>query len=140
MLWALPGCCIDSPQQYNVKNLDKCYFYFPATLFIAEIVQSHLRYLPTSLVLKLLYILSTSFLAYGSFVKVVQIFKSFPTVYSMTIFGKKLFNLMGLRVQNRHFCFSAVAGAVCSPTVATCVFFSSQYSVTKFKYSPVGQL
>ena len=48
-------CCIDSPQQYNVKYLN-----FPATLFITKIAHS-LILMPTSLVLKLLYILSTSF-------------------------------------------------------------------------------
>ena len=65
-------------------------FDFPAALLFAKIAQSHLLHLPTFLVLKLLSILSTSFLAYGSYVKVVQPFKRFLTVCSMTIFGKKI--------------------------------------------------
>ena len=47
--------------------------------------------MPTSLVLQLLYILFASFLAYGSFVNIVQLFKSFAMIYSMTIFRKKHF-------------------------------------------------
>ena len=65
-------------------------FDFPAALLFAKIVQSHLLHLRTFLVLKLLSILSTSFLASGSSVKVVQPVKSFRTVCSMTIFGKKI--------------------------------------------------
>ena len=47
-------------------------------LLIAKIAQSHLHYLPISLVLKPLYSLSTLFLAYCFFVKVAKLFKSFP--------------------------------------------------------------
>ena len=61
------------------------FFGFQATLLIATISQSHLHYLPTALVLKLMYFLSTSFLTYGSFVKVAYLFKSFATVCSMNI-------------------------------------------------------
>ena len=43
------------------------------------------------LVLNFLYNLSTSFLAYGSFAKVFQLFKSFQMVFSMTIFGEDFF-------------------------------------------------
>ena len=66
-------------------------FDFQAMLLFAKIAQSDLHHLSTSLVFKLLYVLSTSFLAYSSFVKVVQLFKSFPMIYSMTIFRKKSF-------------------------------------------------
>ena len=66
-------------------------FDFQAMLLFAKIAQSDLHHLSTSFVLKLLYVLSTSFLAYSSFVKVVQLFKSFPMIYSMTIFRKKSF-------------------------------------------------
>ena len=44
-------------------------FDFPTTLLITKIDLSHLNYLPTFLVLKHLYFLSTSFLTYGFFCK-----------------------------------------------------------------------
>ena len=31
--WALFGCCIDFPWQYNVKNFDKFCFWFPSYIF-----------------------------------------------------------------------------------------------------------
>ena len=104
MFLPLSGCYIGYSWQYNFKNLDK-YFDFKAILLFAEIAQSHLHYLSTSLVLKLLYILSTWFLTYGSFVKVVQLFRSFTMIYSMTIFRKKTFNPIGPRIQNPPFSF-----------------------------------
>ena len=116
-------------------------FDFQVILF-AKIAQSHLHYLSTSLVLKLLYVLSTSFLAYSSFIKVVQLFKSFPMIYSTVIFRrKKISALWGLGFKIRHFRFSVVAEAVCTPTIAPCVcFLTSQYPMTEIKYSPVVQL
>ena len=99
-------------------------FDFQAILLFAKIAQSHLHYLSTSLVLKLLYVLSTSFLAYSSFIKVVQLFKSFPMIYSTVIFRrKKISALWGLGFKIRHFRFSVVAEAVCTPTIAPCVCF-----------------
>ena len=77
------------------RNLINFIFDFPVTLLIANIAQSHLHYLSSSLVLKLQYILSTLFLAYGSFVKVVQLFRSFPMIYRMTIFEKNIFDPYG---------------------------------------------
>ena len=56
-------------------------FDFQATLLISKIGESHLHYSPTSLVLKLLYILSTSFLAYGSFVNVLQLLKLVSAIF-----------------------------------------------------------
>ena len=94
MLWALSGCCIDSNSNIMSRNLINFIFAFPATL-ITKIAQSLLHYSPISLVLKLLYILSTLFLAYGSFV----------TVYSMTIFEKAFLNPVTPRVQNQPFSF-----------------------------------
>ena len=73
------------------RNLINFIFDFPVTLLIAKIAQSHLHYLSSSSVLKLQYILSTLFLTYGSFVKVAQLFRSFPMIYRMTIFEKNIF-------------------------------------------------
>ena len=81
-------------------------FDFQAILLFTKIAQSHLYYLSTSLALKLLLVLSTSFLPCGSLVKVVQLFKNFPMIYSMIIFRKNIFfNTMGPRVQNPPFSF-----------------------------------
>ena len=108
-------------------------FDFPATLFITKDCSFTLILMPTSLVFKLLCILSTSFLAYDSLVKVVQLFKRFPMIYSRTIFRKKNSTLWGPGFKISHFRFSSVAEAVCTPTMAACVFFSSYYPVTKIK-------
>ena len=70
-------------------------FDFQAILLFAKIAQSHLHYLSTSLVLKLLYVLSTSFLAYSSFIKVVQLFKSFPRCTVRSYLEEKKFQLYG---------------------------------------------
>ena len=78
----------------------------------------------------LMYILPTSFLAYGPFVTVFQLFKSFPMVCSMTIFTKKNLTLWGSGFKIRHFCIFAEAEAVCTPTMAACVFISSYYPMS----------
>ena len=57
-------------------------------------------------------------------------------VASMTIFGS-FSALLGTGLKIYHFHFSAVAEAVCTPTMASCVFFTSQYPITKIKCSPV---
>ena len=78
------------PGNIILRILINFIFDFQAILLFAKIAHSHLHYLSTSLVLKLLYVLYTSFLPYGSFVKIVQLFKSFPMIYSMIIFRKKI--------------------------------------------------
>ena len=92
--------------------------------------------MPTSLVLKLLYIISTSFLAYGSFVKVVQLLKSFRMIYSMTIFRKKI-NPMRPRVQNPQFSFLCSSWSCMHPHCGYLCFFSSYYPMV-IKYSQVA--
>ena len=121
MFWALSGCHVDSPWQCNVKNLDRFHFRFPSYWSLSLLSYTYI-FLPISLVLKLLYVLCTSFLAHGYFVKVVQLFKSFPMVCSMTIFGKQLPTVWGPGFEICHFSFSAVAEPVCTPTMATCIF------------------
>ena len=63
--------------------------------------------MPTSLVLQLLYILFASFLAYGSFVNIVQLFKSFAMQWytAWPYLEKNIFNPMEPRVQNPPFLF-----------------------------------
>ena len=68
-----------------LKILAKFSFYSWPRYWLPRLLS--LTYSLTSFVLKLLYFLSPSFLAHGSFIKVVQLFKSFPTGYSFTLFG-----------------------------------------------------
>ena len=111
LLWwktlrSLSGCCWDSPWQHNVKHFDKFCFWFPSHIvdwLLLRMLSHTYKYFPTSLVSQL-YICSTSFLAYGIFLKVVQLFKNFPTVYSSTIFEKKS-NFMRPRIQKLPFWF-----------------------------------
>ena len=61
-----------------------------------------------------------SFLAYRPFVKVIQVFKSFLTVYSMTIFGVYFLNSIDTWTRNLSFWFVMVSEAAC--TIDTCIF------------------
>ena len=120
-----------------LRILTKFIFDFLATLLFAKTTWVILKLLrPTFEVLNLLFVLSTSFLAYGSFAKVVPLFKSFPMVCSMSTF-ERFSALFGTRFKICHFCFSAVAEAVCTP-LWTRVFLTSWYPMTKIKYSPVA--
>ena len=103
-------------------------FDFPATLFITKDCSFTLMLMPTSLVFKLLYILSTSFLAYDSLVKVVQLFKRFPMIYSRTIFRKKNLTLgvqgsksaIFVFFSKHKYTFSKIAFSNKSTCVKTC--------------------
>ena len=82
-----------------------------------------LTYSLTSFVLKLLYFLSTSFLAHGSFIKVVQLFKSFPTGYSFTLFGGFFHSYGAWGSKSTILVFFLVAEAVCTPIFGYMCFF-----------------
>ena len=68
-----------------LRILMNFFFGFQATLLIAKIGQSHLHDLPTSIA--------------------VYLFKSFGTVYSMTIFGKQILTLQRLVFEICYFGF-----------------------------------
>ena len=91
------------------------------------------------LVLNFLYNLSTSFLAYGSFAKVFQLFKSFQMVFSMTIFGEDFFqpfDAQDLKFAIFNFLqqLKLYAPAL---WLATCIFFHFLVSNDKNQILPI---
>lgn len=126
------------------RNLINFIFDFPVTLLIANIARSHLHYLSSSLVLKLQYILSTLFLAYGSFVKVVQLFERFPAILHLE---KTFLNPMpyygahssksGIFAFLQYSCWSCMHPHYCYMYF---FLFLVPYPMTKIKYSLVRQL
>ena len=124
------------PGNIILRILINIVFDFQTILLFAKITQSHSYYLSTSLVLKLLFVLSTLFLA--SFVNDFQLFKSFPMISSMTIFRKNIFQPMGPRFQNPLFSFSCSNSSCIHPHYCSMCFFTSQCPMTKTKYVPVG--
>ena len=136
MLWALSGCCIDSPQQYNVKNLDMFFFFIskPQYLSARMIIHTYINpyffsfktSVPPSCLLFSLWFFCESSSALQELSNDIQHDhtqkKHFPTLWGP-----------GFKIC--HFRFSAVAEAVCTPTMATCVSFTSYCLMTKIKYS-----
>ena len=73
MFWALSGC-YTLPSDVILRILINFIFDFQAIKLFA---QSQLHHLSTSLSLKLVYVLSASFLAYGSCIKVFRSSRGF---------------------------------------------------------------
>ena len=125
MLWALSGVAQTLHSNIMSRIEINFVFDFPATLSPRLLSHTYFLRLKTS-VHPFYFIFSLWF-----FCKSCSALQQRSSEYSMTIFRKNKSTLYGSGFKIYHFRFSAAAEAVCTPTMATCVFVSSYYPMVK---------